>query len=342
MPMTTVGNIVSTRVLEARNDGTDETAALQAAFAANGGPGLGYSKVTLRGAFRCNGAGVRLDGRFVVDAHEASFNVSPESIIARARLFYTMPNACVIWSGGRFTAPGSPFPAGVEWRIGWYVDSCAEMSLSWATFVGFTDGVYVGGNVASDDVTLVGLAISGSRRSGISIVHAARVEVVRCEIFDGAVGATPGSGIEVEPNTGTSIGDVAILRCDIARHEVGVYVQPGRGLPGDNMRILDCRIDGNRRYGLVVNAADGVVVAGNEITESPIGISIGGHTDDARARRVVVADNFVSSCPRPMLLTGVEGVAVAWNGLNVGGDSMSHRIEYPALGVKGDVFVRER
>jgi hypothetical protein len=229
---------------------------------------------------------------------------------------------------------GDPEPrTGLEWSIALRISEAVGVNVVGARFRNWrTDAIWIGD--ASAGVVIADVSVQGSGRSGISVVHAADITIERCVLTDTRPGANPGAGIEVEPNSGGERVDrLSIIDTEARGNEVGFYLQPGHGTPGSDYRVIGCRLYDNRKFGLIVNSVSRAVIIDNSILNSPIGASIGSATADRRAARVTVEGNRID-CPRPLILAGVRDSRLEGNDLCGG------RIESVALGIAGDMVIR--
>lgn len=236
--------------------------------------------------------------------------------------------------GGRVIGSRQPV-TGLQWGIGLRIDQASMVSVRDTSFEDwFFDGVWVGGNLPSLDVSLVGVRCTNNRRNGLSLVNATRVWLTGCR-FQGTSGQDPQSGVDVEPNPGERVTDLRIYDCTFESNaSVGLYMHKGRGAPGSNYKVVSCSFYSNTRYGLVGNAVDNLSVldcnfsGGSAVSPLGVSASLGDN-----ASRVTFGENLVMS-PRGLLLAGVRGIKAVDNE-----NLRPEIISVPGGGVSGDVVM---
>ena len=305
--------------------GVDDTAAIQAAVDAG--------HTTIVGSCAVNGTlGIRLPGERTIDASAAVLTMLP-GCVSKCKIAETVPGARgVRWLGGELIGWLTP---AIGWQIGLRVDSGHDVQVIGATFRNFrTDGLHVGGNAQSTNVLISGIVVDVAGRNGLSIVNAVGVTVER-SVFRGAnfVSPGPGAGIDVEPNPGESVDDFTLINSELSGNLVGAYLHMGRGsVQGKNYKVISCRFLGNKTHGIILNSILGATIADNTIdTPGAVGVSVGSHTESARAAHVKIIGNRITAL-RPLILAGVRNSHVLDNSLGAGG-----RVESPVLGFSGDM-----
>jgi Pectate lyase superfamily protein len=266
-------------------------------------------------------------------------------LIPVMRLFSTVPGARNVRSvGGEFIGDLSPIPYGKH-RIAWRGDEVDEFTVEGgARFRDWTsDAIWIGGNRPSTRVRLENLDIEGFSRNAISVVFANGIEIARCAFRRaeeiGGQPANPGAGVDVEPNVNEQVNDLTLYDCTAEDVEVGYFLQPGKGLPGSNYRVYGCSSLGARRNGIILNSVTGGTVdnchvrvpAPVEGQNLPVGISIGGATEAARAAYVIAAGNVIEGGGRALVIAGARDFRVFNNRITDAG-----RIEIVGLGAAGD------
>jgi hypothetical protein len=256
-----------------------------------------------------------------------------------AKAFQTVPGSKnVRFVGGIIEGDMSPVPSG-GWRIGLRGDSVAGMTVVGSIFRNWkTDGVWIGGNTPSTLVRLDSVVCEEFGRNGLSVVNASGVEIARCHFGHCPEGASPGAGVDVEPNPGERVVDLSLYECLAYDVEVGFYLQPGRGTPGESYRVYACKVEGGRKYGIICNSViDAAIIdcrvempAAVEGQNLPVGISIGGATAETRARDVLLSNNHVTGGTRCFIFAGIDGISAIAN---------EGRLETVALGVVGDSYM---
>jgi hypothetical protein len=224
---------------------------------------------------------------------------------------------------------------GLQWGIGLRVDSASLVVVEGTTFQDwFFDGVWVGGNTPSTNVTLEGVTCVGNRRNGVSVVNANGVLLRGCKLLD-TNGQDPQAGVDVEPNAGERVSGFTARACEFSRNRVGLYMHRGTGLGGQDYVVVGCSFHDNSRYGLIGNAMSGLLVVDNQVSGgqlvSPLGVaaSLGDGVSD-----VTFSANTLDS-PRSLVLAGASGLRVVSNRLT----RPLEIVSVPGGGVRGDVVL---
>lgn len=293
--------LIDVRSRGAVGDGVaDDTSAIQSAInSATSSDDVYFPAAT----YRINsGVGLRIPSRRTLLLDEAELvavNVAP-----RARFIMTEPGADgVRIYRGRIRGSRDSVP-GLQWGIGIYLDAATDVIIEETDVVGcFTDSFHLGGNRPCESIDLRSVMASESRRCGIAITHARSVFIQSAMIAScgGQDGQDPKTGIDIEPNANESVYNVSVIDCTIDQNDVGIYAQRGLGQYCSRVRVLDCRIGSNVRYGLIGSAVETLTIMGCDITASMWGASIGNGTTV-----LTYADNRVSQCAHPLVLAGVE------------------------------------
>lgn len=103
-----------------------------------------------------------------------------------------------------------------EWGHGINICNCSNVTVDGIKILDcWGDSVYIGYQADfADSIILRNLTLDGSRRQGISITSAKNVLVDNC-IIKNINGTAPRSGIDIEPNPGSVIDNIAIKNCVI-------------------------------------------------------------------------------------------------------------------------------
>ncbi len=97
-----------------------------------------------------------------------------------------------------------------EWGMGIYILDSASISIENVSIRDcWGDGIYIGGDHPSKNVTINSVTSEGNRRQGLSITNAERVEIVNSE-FINTYGTRPAAGIDIEPNDGETAKNISI------------------------------------------------------------------------------------------------------------------------------------
>ncbi len=115
------------------------------------------------------------------------------------------------------------------------------------------DGIYVGGGTSPVNGVLVdGPQITDCRREGIAVFNATNAILRDLRITDVGLTASargvatgPGSGIDVEPNSGDAVTGITIERCHVVRAKgPGMYISQNPGAISDLLirgnKVVDC------------------------------------------------------------------------------------------------------
>ena len=133
------------------------------------------------------------------------------------------------------------------------------------------DGISIGGKRRgkndprpSMDVEIANIRSIGNRRQGLSIGRSRRVYVHDSEFADTG-GTPPMAGIDVEPDKGDPARDVRIVRC-LCRRNRGPGIQVWHET--FNVLIRDCTIEHNRNPGILAVGATDLAIEGNRIRDN--------------------------------------------------------------------------
>lgn len=281
--------------------------------------------------------GLRIPGHRSLIAYGATFDpCARPSYPTRCRGVETIPGSVgVRILGGVFNGSRArpTSGSGMEWSIGLRVDGATDVIIDGAEFNDFwTDGVWVGGNEASERVTLRNVKCARNRRNGLAVVNASRMLVYESE-FTNTVGTDPKAGVDLEGNPGDVIQDVTLLSCKFAGNEKGLYIQKGRGDRNERIKVIDCGFVDNTAYHLIAAGVDGVVILGNGFVGGKFGASIGAGT-----RGLTFADNVLHGMPRPCVLAGAIHAKIYGNRLPPGA-SIEQLPAGGLPGASGDVVI---
>lgn len=228
------------------------------------------------------------------------------------------------------------------WGKGLEVSSAAGVLVEETIFIGhYFDGVWIGGNQPSKDVTLRKVTCCNNRRNGLSVTHADGVFLDGCT-FAGQGGQDPQAGADFEPNRDERVDNIRIDRCSfVGNRGIGLYAHKGQGQTGKGYRVTQSHLEGNgaglpsaQSWQASLNGMEGLEVYRCEFGRGQNGISIGAH-----ASKVLVAKNeFREHQDTALRFAGAQDVTCVgnkWGGAKfkiVGLPDMS--------GVEPDVIIR--
>lgn len=183
---------------------------------------------------------------------------------------YNSSNVKII--GGRIIGErASHLGVGGEWGMGISIRGSedveihdVEISECWG------DGIYIGshpknnlqtpcGNILIERVTCV-----DNRRQGLSITSCRGAKIIDSK-FIKTSGASPASGIDLEPNKGQSVTDVLVSNCDL-NDNFGSGIIFSRS--SANSKIINSRALRNRQQGIRMSGATGIQATGNVATDN--------------------------------------------------------------------------
>lgn len=275
-------NLVSMRVPEASGDTlnikdagaigdgiTDDTAAIQRALSAS------KNIVIPKGTYMIN----------TKTGLKASSNQS--IIFEKGAIFKAIPNSedfyrildlsgvtNVTITGGSFVGDrNSHLSKSGEWGTGIYISSNSKnINIKGSTFEEFWgDGIYIGGDIPPNDISIDNVICTNNMRSGISITNVTNLTISN-SAFVNTDGKEPEAGINIEPNaqetckniiiSGTkcsdnagnginllgnkgSIKNIMILDTESCRNTDGIYMDNC-----ENITIKSSKITENKFYGL--------------------------------------------------------------------------------------------
>lgn len=235
----TVVDVTSTGA--AGNGSTDDTAAIQRAVTQ---------------AASAKGTVVFPDGTYMIDALKgvnvpgnvtlklssgATLKAFPNSSQNYTVLQVSGANVSIIGgtiAGERDQHSGS----GGEWGMGITVDGASGTVIEGVTVRDmWGDGIYLSGQ--STNTTLCSVVADNNRRQGMSIIGADGV-VIKDSTFKNTNGTEPKSGIDIEPNQGTSVVNVDIENSDFVDN-----AGAGINIYADSGNVSSVKINGNRISG---------------------------------------------------------------------------------------------
>lgn len=179
-----------------------------------------------------------------------------------------------------------------EWGMGILIRNSHNVKISGLCVRDcWGDCVYIVGN--SNDISIKGCFLDNGRRQGISVISATNVNIQNTTICN--VGGTdPQYAIDIEPNVGDVVDDVFIenvysINCQggfmsygkaknamIGRIEIKnciiegsnlcpILFENGKSITVENNRL----ISNNRKYMIVINDIDSVIISNNTIVKNP-------------------------------------------------------------------------
>ncbi len=283
--------------------------------------------------------GVRIPSDRTIDATGATISILP-GCQPRCKAFETVVGAQNIrFVGGTIVGDVDNW-TGLQWKIGFRVDSAENVEIIGTTFRNWrTDGLWIGGNPpGSKSIRASMLLIEGSGRNHISVSCGSKIRIERSILRDiqtvpGQAKPDPGAGIDIEPNPGELVTDLVLSEIQSYNNRKGIFVQPGHGGPCVNCYVRDNIVAGNLEWGIAVNSVVGGGVTGNRISGSPLGLTVGGATEVMRAKNLTVSDNIITACTVGMRLPGIRDSEVVRN-------TYPGPMLKPALGDAGDMLYR--
>lgn len=226
-------------------------------------------------------------------------NIGGAGVLGRNRIIETTPgSARITWYGGRFIG-SRPYVGGLQWSIGFRVDSADDVLVQDVTFEDFyTDGMSIGGNLpGSTSVTLRNVKISNSKRNGLSItcgnginIENSIFETTNC--LSDAVGGVcsavelnmPRCGVDVEPNFGDVVSNLRVTDSISRLNErCGWFIQSGLAAPGtagSNYVFEKVRAESNGTNGFIGNQVKKLKVLNGYVSGGTVGWSFGAGVSD--------------------------------------------------------------
>jgi polygalacturonase len=259
---TLVVNVTDT-TYGAKGDGrTDDTAAIQKAIGVVGGTGgtvyipAGTYMVNALG--NAHGSyGIALESHMKLTLHPQAVLKAIPNASSTYAILYVGAVSDVIISGGTVEGDRSThLGSGGESGVGVYIASSQCITLDSVTAKEcWGDGFYVEGSQGSRNITLVNVTADHNRRQGLSIVRVDGM-VVRNSTFKNSIGASPESGIDIEPNDQETVNNVTITGCTFANNAGGGFLC-GPRLNSTNSYVTNVVLESSRSLGNGVGAAVG-------------------------------------------------------------------------------------
>ena len=270
-PAPTSSLVVNVTTKGATGDGsTDDTVAFNAAIASvTGTGGIVYVpdgtymiNAVNNGVHLGNNMTLQLSANAVLKAiPNGATNYSVVSALQVSNVFVT--GGSIVGERSQHTSTAG------EWGIGVNIQSSSNVTISnLSTSENWGDGVYIGSvdNIStSSNVTICGVISNHNRRQGMSIVAANGV-VVSNSTFSNTIGTAPQAGIDIEPDTGTSVNNVLITKSIISNNAGnGILLLDTNG-PVTNIVVDSNTIKSNSSNGITVMAKTGNTIINNTIT----------------------------------------------------------------------------
>jgi len=156
---------------------------------------------------------------------------------------------------------------GGEWGMAIDIGNARRVAIDHVTVrEAWGDGIYIG-NAASSQITICRVTADHNRRQGMSITNASGVSVT-ASVFANTAGTAPENGIDIEPNAGEAVHDVAIQNCTFANNAGGAFQT---GVPvalGGSATVDGVVFDHNTLSGNGANAIDGSYHANLRVSNS--------------------------------------------------------------------------
>jgi parallel beta-helix repeat protein len=202
-----------------------------------------------------------------------------------------------------------------EWGMGLSIENSSQVVVQGVTAKEcWGDGFYVTG--LCRNVTLCGVISDHNRRQGLSVTSVDGL-VVRASTFRNTEGTPPETGIDVEPNNGSSVNNVLVTGCTLTNNAGGGFQcgTPFVGTAfGTNIVFDQNTVAGNGanpsgvnyRQAINITVFDGVQVTGNQV-QNNIGQGI---CLTENATHTLVKGNTVTGT---RLVTGFEW----WTGVGI-------------------------
>lgn len=243
-PAPTSSTVVSVKDTGAKGDGnTDDTAAIQAAVnqvAGTGGtvlvPAGTYKVNTSKGISLGSKMTFRMDSAAVIQA-TASSSSTYNIIVVQGKTDVNIIGGTVI--GDRAIHTGS----GGEWGMGISLSGGSRIVVEGVTSKNmWGDGFYLAGGVTA--AQLCSVVGDNNRRQGVSLVAASNI-VIKDSIFKNTNGTNPQAGIDLEPNSGSSVTGVTISDCQMLNN-TGRGIELWAAAGGvSNITMSDNQMSGN-------------------------------------------------------------------------------------------------
>lgn len=163
-------------------------------------------------------------------------------------------------TGDRWTHKGEDG----EWGMGIRLHGATDVTVKGLTIADcWGDCIYIGGR--SRGVNIDSCLLQGSRRQGISITHAMKVNISNCLIAD-ISGTMPQYAIDIEPNRRCTVNNVLIRNVTVKNCEGGIRaIIPKNGIGNTRIgkvKITGCHVMAKSRHPLQFVGCEEVEVNG--------------------------------------------------------------------------------
>lgn len=107
------------------------------------------------------------------------------------------------------------------------------------------DGIYIAN---STNILLDGITLDGNVRQGVSITGGQNIQITNSHILNTS-GSAPGSGVDVEPNVGSTVNGVSFVDLEISGNKNGITLDAAHGAV-TGIELLRCALSDNRGHGI--------------------------------------------------------------------------------------------
>ena len=239
----------------------DDTSAIQAAI--NALPSSGGTVTIPAGTYLIDPT------RYVRLRSNMHLRMSPDAVlkaktcsVRRSYILYVHDRSNVEISGGRLVGDRAThvysgggtheWGHGIQILGGRYV-TVRDVHVSKCT----GDGVCIGGK--SYDVAISNIVSTGNRRQGLSITNCSNIKVYDSE-FSYTQGTSPECGIDIEPDDGYTCSSVRIVRCRMnnnRRYGLNIWKRSSQ------IVVASCVMERNGSLGMSTYGASRITVSGN-------------------------------------------------------------------------------
>ena len=158
-----------------------------------------------------------------------------------------------------------------QFGMGIWFENSSNIQISGITVSNcWGDGVYIGDGVAlasSTNINISDCVLNNNRRNNASLINVIGA-VIKGNVFSNANGTAPQNGLDLEPDVGCVIQDVAIIGNIFADNATSGLSLAGSAAPLFNIQVIGNTIYGSSGNSFVISGTSNSTIQGNVINNS--------------------------------------------------------------------------